>query len=79
MIKTVKFYFRASELEVENEKLRQDYQLLRNSIKRGVENQELEGESSDENLKNYEKNIVERRYSNRFEWIVKQHFFSVFS
>lgn len=35
--------FRASELEVENEKLRQDYQLLRNSIKRGVESQELEG------------------------------------
>lgn len=30
-----------SELEVENEKLRQDYELLRNSIKRGVEHQEL--------------------------------------
>lgn len=30
-----------SELEVENEKLRQDYDLLRNSIKRGVEHQEL--------------------------------------
>lgn len=36
--------YRASELEVENEKLRKDYQLLRNSIIRGVENQELEGE-----------------------------------
>lgn len=35
--------FRASELEVENEKLRQDYQLLRNSINRGVESRELEG------------------------------------
>lgn len=35
---------RSSELEVENEKLRHDYQLLRNSIKRGVEGQELEGE-----------------------------------
>lgn len=35
--------FRASELEVENEKLRQDYQLLRNSIDRGVESKELEG------------------------------------
>lgn len=35
--------FRASELEVENEKLRQDYQLLRNSIDRGVESRELEG------------------------------------
>lgn len=35
--------FRASELEVENEKLRQDYQLLRNSINRGVESKELEG------------------------------------
>lgn len=33
-----------SELEVENEKLRQDYQLLRNSIKRGVENQELDAQ-----------------------------------
>ena len=31
-----------SELEVENEKLRQDYQLLRNSINRGVEQQEVE-------------------------------------
>lgn len=30
-----------SEMEVELEKLRQDYQLLRNSIKRGVEQQEL--------------------------------------
>ncbi len=47
---TNKFYvtnfhllYRASELEVENEKLRQDYQLLRNSINRGVESQELEG------------------------------------
>lgn len=33
-----------SELEVENEKLRQDYQLLRNSIKRGVEHQEIEAQ-----------------------------------
>lgn len=33
-----------SELEVENEKLRQDYQLLRNSINRGVEQQELESQ-----------------------------------
>lgn len=33
-----------SELEVENEKLRQDYQLLRNSINRGVEQQELEAQ-----------------------------------
>lgn len=33
-----------SELEVENEKLRQDYQLLRNSIKRGVEQQELDAQ-----------------------------------
>lgn len=35
-----------SELEVENEKLRQDYQLLRNSIKRGVESQELDAQYS---------------------------------
>lgn len=35
---------KVSELEVENEKLRQDYQLLRNSIKRGVEQQELEAQ-----------------------------------
>lgn len=33
-----------SELEVENEKWRQDYQLLRNSIQRGVEQQELEAQ-----------------------------------
>lgn len=33
-----------SELEVENEKLRQDYELLRNSIKRGVEHQEIEAQ-----------------------------------
>ncbi|KAL7048410.1 hypothetical protein ACKWTF_003346 [Chironomus riparius] len=33
-----------SEMEVENEKLRQDYQLLRNSINRGVEHQELESQ-----------------------------------
>lgn len=33
-----------SELEVENEKLRQDYQLLRNSIQRGVEHQELDAQ-----------------------------------
>lgn len=35
-------HIKVSELEVENEKLRQDYELLRNSIKRGVEHQELE-------------------------------------
>lgn len=35
---------KVSELEVENEKLRQDYQLLRNSIQRGVEQQELEAQ-----------------------------------
>ncbi|XP_058120262.1 unconventional myosin-Va [Anopheles coustani] len=35
---------RASELEVENEKLRQDYNLLRNSIKRGVESREMEAQ-----------------------------------
>jgi myosin V len=34
---------RLSEMELENEKLREDYLLLRNSIKRGVEHQELEG------------------------------------
>lgn len=33
----------ASELEVENDKLRQEYSLLRNSIQRGVQSQELEG------------------------------------
>lgn len=33
-----------SELEVENERLRQDYQLLRNSVERGVEQQELEAQ-----------------------------------
>ncbi|CRL02752.1 CLUMA_CG015744, isoform B [Clunio marinus] len=33
-----------SELEVENAKLRQDYQLLRNSVIRGVEQQELESQ-----------------------------------
>lgn len=33
-----------SELEVENERLEQDYQLLRNSIYRGVEQQELEAQ-----------------------------------
>ena len=33
-----------SEIEVENEKLRHDYQLLRNSIHRGVEKQELEAQ-----------------------------------
>lgn len=37
-------HIKISELEVENEKLRQDYQLLRNSIKRGVEHQELESQ-----------------------------------
>lgn len=42
-----------SELEVENEKLRQDYQLLRNSIKRGVEHQELEGKKNF----NYEESV----------------------
>lgn len=42
-ITNFRLLFRASELEVENEKLRQDYQLLRNSINRGVESQELEG------------------------------------
>lgn len=35
---------KTSELEVENEKLRQDYELLRNSIKRGVVEQELEAQ-----------------------------------
>ncbi|XP_040174069.1 unconventional myosin-Va isoform X1 [Anopheles arabiensis] len=35
---------RASELEVENEKLRQDYNLLRNSIKRGVESREMDAQ-----------------------------------
>lgn len=35
---------KVSELEVENEKLRQDYLLLRNSIDRGVEQQELEAQ-----------------------------------
>lgn len=37
-------HIKISELEVENEKLRQDYELLRNSIKRGVEQQELESQ-----------------------------------
>lgn len=37
-------HIKISELEVENEKLRQDYELLRNSIKRGVEHQELESQ-----------------------------------
>lgn len=37
------FLFRASELEVENEKLRKEFLLLRNSINRGVAQQELEG------------------------------------
>ncbi|XP_055621757.1 unconventional myosin-Va isoform X2 [Toxorhynchites rutilus septentrionalis] len=35
---------RASELEVEIEKLRQDYNLLRNSIKRGVEDREIDAQ-----------------------------------
>lgn len=35
---------RLSELECENEKLRQDYELLRNSINRGVEQQEMEAQ-----------------------------------
>lgn len=35
---------RLSELEVENEKLRQDYELLRNSISRGVEQQEMDAQ-----------------------------------
>lgn len=35
---------KVSELEVENEKLKQDYQLLRNSIQRGVEQQEIEAQ-----------------------------------
>ncbi|XP_055531735.1 unconventional myosin-Va isoform X2 [Wyeomyia smithii] len=35
---------RASEMEVEFEKLRQDYNLLRNSIKRGVEDREMEAQ-----------------------------------
>lgn len=34
---------RASELEIENEKLRKDFQMMRNSINRGVESQELQG------------------------------------
>ncbi|XP_059615279.1 unconventional myosin-Va isoform X2 [Phlebotomus argentipes] len=42
-----------SELEMENDKLRQDYQLLRNSIERGVEEKELEAhyEALQEELK----------------------------
>lgn len=39
-----KFSFRFSELEVENEKLKQDYKLLRNSIDRGVADLELEAQ-----------------------------------
>lgn len=35
--------FRVSELEVENEKIRHDYELLRSSIKSGAEVQELYG------------------------------------
>lgn len=38
---------RVSELEVENEKLRKDIMLLRGSIKRGVEDQELEAQFVD--------------------------------
>lgn len=45
-ITNFRLLYRASELEVENEKLRQDYQLLRNSIDRGVESRELEGKNS---------------------------------
>ncbi|XP_055916560.1 unconventional myosin-Va isoform X1 [Eupeodes corollae] len=37
---------RVTELEVENEKIRHDYSLLRNSISRGVEMQELEAQQS---------------------------------
>lgn len=43
-VSTAEDSIKVSELEVENEKLRQDYQLLRNSIKRGVEQQELEAQ-----------------------------------
>lgn len=39
------FNFRISELEVENDKLKHDYELLRNSIHRGVEQQELYGKA----------------------------------
>lgn len=49
------FFYRASELEVENEKLRQEYLLLRNSIKRGVESQELEGKNTEQIRKISEK------------------------
>lgn len=34
---------RASELEIENEKLRKEFELMRNSLNRGVESQELQG------------------------------------
>lgn len=39
------FALRASELEIENEKLHKDVLLLRNSINRGIAEQELEGTS----------------------------------
>lgn len=38
-------FYRVSELEVENEKLRHDYELLRSSIKSGTATQELDGNS----------------------------------
>lgn len=52
-----------SELEVENEKLRQDYVLLRNSINRGVENQELDAQYNalQEELKRRREECVQLR------------------
>lgn len=56
-----------SELEVENEKLRQDYQLLRNSIKRGVEHQELEGKkiNEEESYFSFAEFIILRKYKEK--------------
>lgn len=39
--------YRVSELEIENEKLRKDILLLRNSIDRGIAEDELEGKISE--------------------------------
>lgn len=54
---------RASELEMENERLRNEYELLRNSITRGVETQEVQGESKPEANK---QKIEEKRKMQRF-------------
>lgn len=57
---TTNSIYRASELEIENEKIRKDVLLLRNSVNRGIAEKELEGKEAISALSNHFRSCSEK-------------------